>query len=75
MKYKLLSLGNLLAPILHTAIVALGGAIPASPHHQAQAIHTFTDSSASRLSLADALFIFQISELENPRFGDFRAAI
>lgn len=73
MKYKLLSLANLLAPILHAATVGLGGAIPANAHHQA--VYAYFDSNATSPSLADAFFIFQTSKSTNPRFGDFCAAI
>lgn len=75
MKYKLLSLCNLLAPILHAATVALGGAIPANAHHQAQTVFAYFDSNASSPSLADAFFIFQTSKYTNPRFGDFCTSI
>jgi hypothetical protein len=75
MKYRLLSLCNLLAPILHAAMVALGGAIPANAHHKVQAVFALIDLSASKPLLADALFIFQTNKSTNTQFGDFYAAI
>jgi len=56
MKHKSLSFCILPAPILQVNTTTPGEVIPANLSHIAQAVYILIDSSASRPSLADALF-------------------